>query len=128
MYALIITIAAAALLLGLAGGGALLARRAFDTASRGEVSVGRWRWYPSQWGWLLVLLLPVAALVLWRVFPAFLFLPLVVPFFWRWSGRGRRFGFRRRPPQQQRPSSNGHHHNGHDRSIEGSYRAADDEE
>jgi hypothetical protein len=126
-YALIITIAAAVALLALAGGGTLLARRALGVASRGEVSLGRWRWYPSQWGWLLFLLLPVAAIVLWRFFPVFLFLPIIVPFFWRWSARGRAFGFGRRPPRRQRPSSNGHH-NGHDRSIEGSYRAADDEE
>ena len=124
-YAVIITIAVAALLLGLIGGGALLARRAVGAASRGESVFGAWRWHPNQLGWLLVLVVPVAAFFLWRVFPIFLFLPIVVPFFLRWRGRGGRpFNWRSR--RRQRPSSNGHRE-GDDQTIEGTYRSLDDE-
>ncbi len=89
-YALLITIAAALALVALVGGGALLARRAAGTASRGEAPFGSWRWYPSPLGLALLVLLPLAGLLLWRAFPVFLFLPVVLPFFWRW--RGRAFG------------------------------------
>jgi hypothetical protein len=122
-FAILITLAVAAAMLIVVGGVALLARSALGAASRGESPFGGWRWYPSQFGWVLVLLLPVAAFFLWRVFPVFLFLPVVIPFFWRWRARGRSFRWGR---PRQRPSSNGHRE-GDDKTIEGSYRSLDDE-
>ncbi len=75
---------------------------------------------------LLVLLLPLAAIVLWRVFPVVLFIPMVVPFFWRWrAGRRERVSFVRRR-DEHRPSSNGHSA-GDGHAIEGSSRPVDDE-
>jgi hypothetical protein len=78
VYALVITVAAALVLFALIGGGALLARRAPGTDLLG------WRWYPNRLGFLLLLLLPAAGLLLWRAFPVFLFLPVIIPFVWRW--------------------------------------------
>jgi nitrate reductase gamma subunit len=124
-YAVIITIAVAALLLAVIGGAALVARRAVGAASRGESPFGGWRWYPGQLGWVVLLAAPVAAFLLWRVFPVFLFLPIIVPFFLRWRGRGGR-PFTWRSGRRQRPSSNGHHQ-GDDQTIEGTYRSLDDE-
>jgi len=88
LYALLLTIAAGLVALFLLSGGLLFARHAVEAARRGEAPFGRWRFYPSPLGLLLLLLLPLAALVLWRVFPAFFFLPIIIPFFWRWRGRG----------------------------------------
>jgi hypothetical protein len=124
-YAVIITIAVAALLLAIIGGVALLARRAVGAASGGESPFGGWRWHPNQLGMLLLVVVPVAAFLLWRVFPVFLFLPIIVPFFLRWRGRGGR-PFTWRSGRQQRPSSNGHRQ-GDDQTIEGTYRSLDDE-
>ena len=120
IYALTITIVVGVLALLLVGLSVVLARRA---AGRGWPSVGRWRWYPSPLG--LLLLLPLAGLLLWRLFPILLFIPFILPFFrrgWRlraplsffWNvGRGA-------PP----PRRNG---NGlDDRTIEGEYRPLDD--
>ena len=108
IYALAITIAAGLLLLALLGGAALLARRAAGAAD-GWPSLGSWRWYPSALGFSVLLL--VTGLLLSRLFPAFLFLPIMIPFFWwrrRWGGPG---GGRGRD----------------DRTIEGRYRPLDDQ-
>jgi hypothetical protein len=120
IYALTITIAVGLLLLALLGIGVLLARR---TAGSGWPSIGRWRWYPSPLG--LLLLLPLAALVLWRLFPAILLIPIILPFFWRTRRLATPFLFvwnlGRRPP----PPDAGH--DGNDRTIEGQYRPLDDD-
>ena len=126
LYAITITIAAGLLLLALLGGVALLARRVAEAGERGVGPFAGWRWHPSGLGWLLLIALPLAGLLLWRVFPVFVFLPMFLPFVWRWRrGRGAPFTFvRRRRPG--RPSTNGHHP-ADDRAIEGSYRPLDDE-
>ena len=128
LYALTITIAAGLLLIGLLVGGTLLARRAAANAERGLGPFAGWRWQPSGFGWLLLLLLPVAGVLLWRVFPVFLFLPMFLPFVWRWRNSGRPpFEFvRRRRRRSDRPPTNGHRP-ADDRAIEGSYRPLDDE-
>jgi hypothetical protein len=126
LYALTITIAAGLLLIGLLVGITLLARRAAANAERGLGPFAGWRWQPSGLGWLLLVLLPVAGVLLWRVFPVFLFLPLFLPFVWRWRGGGRpMFTFVRRP-RSRKPSSNGHRKD-EDHAIEGSFRPLDDE-
>ncbi len=104
VYALAITIAAGVLLLLLLASGALLARR-----GTGQLpSVGRWRWHPSPLG--LLLLLPLLGLLLFRLFPAVLFIPLVLPFL-RWR---RRFATR------------GAARNGDGGAIEGEYHRLDE--
>ena len=120
VYALTITIVAGVLLLLILGGGAVLARRAAGS----EVAlpaIGRLRWYPSPLG--LLLLLPVAALLLWRFFPAFLFIPLIFPFFWRGRRRGTPFFVWR--SRRRTSSSNGH--KADKSTIEGQYHPLDDE-
>lgn len=120
IYALTITIAAGLLLLGLLAGVVLLARRVAGPG--GLRNLASWRWYPSPLGLLLVL--PLAALVLWRLFPAVLLIPVVLPFFWR----GRRtagplrffWNLGRRPPTPR-------HDDGDDRSIDAQYRPLDDD-
>ncbi|OGO53283.1 MAG: hypothetical protein A2148_09160 [Chloroflexi bacterium RBG_16_68_14] len=106
VYALTITVAAGLLVLALVGLGLLLARRA---DAEGWPSLGRWRWYPSPLG--LLLLLPLAGLFLWRLFPALLLFPILLPFF----RRSRRIRMRRAGPR------------GEDGAIEGQYRPLDDD-
>ncbi len=106
IYALTITIAAGLLLLAVLGGAALVARRAQEDG--GWPSIGRWRWYPNALG--LTVLVLVAGLLLWRLFPALLLVPIVLPFFWR-----RRFF---RGPRSRRDQE--------DQAIEGRYRPFDD--
>jgi len=108
IYALTITIAAGVLLLGLLAVAALFARRASESGIDWP-QFGRWRWYPSALGFSVLLL--VAGLLLSRLFPAFLFLPIVIPFFW-W--RRRRGG-----PRGRRGTD--------DRTMEGRYRPLDDQ-
>lgn len=120
IYSLAITIAIGLLLLALLGVAVLLARRAAGTD---WPSIGRWRWYPSPLG--LLLLLPLAGLLLWRLFPAILLLPIVLPFFRRGRRLATPFLFvwnlgRRAPPP-------GAGDDGDDRTIEGQYRPLDDE-
>lgn len=74
IYALTIAIAAGLLLLALLAGRALLAERAGG-------NIRGWRWYPSPLA--VMLLLPLAGLLLWRMAPALLVIPIIVPFFWR---------------------------------------------
>src|SRR3990172_10417421 len=107
IYALTITIAAGVLLLGLLAVAALSARRASESGIDWP-QFGRWRWYPSALGFSVLLL--VAGLLLSRLFPAFLFLPIVIPFFW-WRRRGRGPGSRQ---------------DGDSGAIEGCYRPLDD--
>ena len=120
VYALIITIAAGVLLFLLIGGGAVLARRAAD----GQwPSLRRSRWYPSPLG--LLLLVPIAGLLLWRVFPVLFILPIILPFLRRGSRlSGPLFRLwtmgRRPPPPDEGPQDD-------DGSIEGRYRPLDDE-
>ena len=107
IYALTITVAAGVLLLGLLAVAALFARRAAGSGVEWP-SLGGWRWYPSALGLSVLLLL--AGLLLSRLFPAFLLLPIVIPFFWwrrRWGG-----------PRDRRGRD--------DRTIEGHYRPLDD--
>jgi len=84
---LTITIAAALLLFALFGGGLLLARRLATEGAPG-LSLRGWRWYPSPIA--LLVLAAVVALVALRFFPAFIFIPFILPFVLR-RGRG---GFR----------------------------------
>lgn len=81
---LAITIAAAVLLLVLFGGGLFLARR-FALEGVSGLSLRGWRWYPSP---IAVLVLAgIVALFAVRFFPAFIFIPFVLPFLFR-RGRG----------------------------------------
>lgn len=128
IYALVITILAGLVLLAVPTVLALAGRR----ATRGEFSLSGWRWRPNALG--LTLLAIVAVVVLGRIFPVVFFLPMLIPFFWRFRG-GRRSGSggpfnwqwraRRGPP----PSTNGHS-NGHKQddqnAIEGQYRNLDE--
>ena len=79
IYSLAITIAAAVLLLTLLSVGVVLVRRA--TGAGGLRSLARWRWYPSPLG--LLLLLPIAGLLVLRLLPALLLLPVILPFLLR---------------------------------------------
>lgn len=115
LYALTITIAAGLLLLAVIGLGYGLARRAVGAAG-GLGPIRGWRWQPSTLGWLLV---PVLGLLLWRVFPALLFVPIILPFFLRGRMGGRRiFPWQRR---ERRPGRNG---NG---AVDADYERVDDE-
>ena len=119
IYALTITIAAGLILLVLLVLGLALARRVAD----GDWSaVGRWRWYPSPLG--LLLLAPIAALLLFRFLPAILLIPVVVPFFWRNRRIGRTLFFIWNLGRSVRPPGDD---DGHDRTIEGQARPLDDE-
>ncbi len=121
IYALTVTIAVGLLVLALLGIGVLLARSAAGGGADWR-SIGRWRWYPSPLGLLLVV--PLAALLLWRLFPAILLIPIILPFFWRGRRLATPFLFvwnlGRRPPPRTG-------HDGDDRTIEGRYRPLDDE-
>ena len=48
-----------------------------------------WRWHPSMLG--ITVLVLATALIFWRFFPSLLFVPIILPFFWRFriGGRGR---------------------------------------
>ena len=81
VYALVITITVGVLILLLMGGGAVLVRRAVGAAQRGEAPFGRWRWYPSPPG--LLILLPIGVLLVFRFLPVLLVIPVILPFFWR---------------------------------------------
>lgn len=106
-YALTITLAAVLAFLVLVGLLYLGARR---VAGASVPSLSGWSWYPSPIALLLVL--PLAGLLLWRLFPAFLLLPVLLPFFLRLRlfGRNRRRGRR----------------DGDDGTFEGHYRRIDD--
>jgi hypothetical protein len=69
----------------------------------GAVALGGWRWYPS-WA-AAVLLLPIAAFLAWRLSPALIFIPVILPF---------ARGFIRRRPRSD-----------DDGAIEGAYRPVD---
>ena len=103
LYALTITIAAGLALLALFAGAALLARR-FATEGGLSLPIPGWRWYPSPIGLLLI---PIAALVLWRFFPALVFLPIILPFVLR-RGLGGIFRF----PGRQHGDKDDHGSNG----------------
>ena len=115
VYALVITIAAAVLIFAVLSGAVMLARRAAGAGGVRLPSLGRWRWYPSPLG--LLLLLPMLGLLLFRVVPGLFLLPLLL----RFISRGRRLGnppfFR--PPRRNRPDD--------DDAIPGEYRPLDDE-
>jgi hypothetical protein len=119
VYALTITVAVGLLLLAIALAAAFLIARFPEAARRGYVPFGRWRFYPNPLGLLLLLALPAAGMLLWRAFPAVLFIPFVLPFFWRWgrrrSGAGMPFFIVWRDPEERHTSSNGHRNGRHDR-------------
>jgi len=127
IYALVLTVAAGLLLLALPTGLFLAGRN----VSRGGFSFRSWRWHPNALGFTALAL--VATFILWRIFPEVLFLPMVLPFFWRWRSRrsGGTSGWTWRAKRGQAPPTNGHHSNGHhkddDHAIEGQYRNLDDE-
>ncbi len=120
IYALSITIVAGLFLLGLLMGLGLLVQRG---GWRGW-SVQGWRWHPNALGFTVLAL--VAGLLLWRVFPEFLFLPVIIPFVWRWRGRGGRPNMWVWRSRRQRPPANGHRA-GDEGAIEGQYRKTDDD-
>ena len=118
IYALAITIAAGLVLIALLTGlGVLVSRGGW----RG-LALGSWRWRPNTLGFTVMAL--VAVVLLWRVFPALMFIPIMIPFFWR--GRGRRgpstwvWRSRRRGPR-----ANGHAPD--QGAIEGQFRKPDEE-
>ncbi len=75
--ALTITVAAGLLLLALLAARGLLAQR----ASSNLRPIRGWRWYPSPLA--VMLLLPLLGLLFWRMAPALLVIPIILPFFWR---------------------------------------------
>jgi hypothetical protein len=82
---LTISIAAALAMLALIVGAYYLATR----VAQGEgLSLGGIRWYPSPLA--LLILVPIAALLMWRFSLGFLLIPIILPFFWR-RGFGERF-------------------------------------
>jgi hypothetical protein len=93
LIALAVTIAAALAMLAVIFGAYWLASR---FAREGGVEIGAVRWFPSPFAFVLVLLIPVAALLLWRFSFAFILIPILLPFLWRrggfaslWKRRGR---------------------------------------
>ena len=122
IYALTVTIAAGLFLLALFAIGIAFARRA---AGADWPSIGRWHWYPTPLG--LLVLLPIAGLLLWRLFPLLLFIPVVLPFLLRGGRFGptiyRLWNLGRRPP----PGDDGPDGDDDDNSIEGRYRPLDDD-
>jgi hypothetical protein len=133
IYALAIAIVAGLALLAVPTGLFLAGRRAFG-ADKGTRSRLGWSWRPNALGFSLLAI--VATLVLSRAFPEILFLPLVIPLFWRFRGRGRRSGrggpfvWQWRARRGDPPPTNGHS-NGHakddENAIEGQFRNLDDE-
>lgn len=129
IYALVITIVAALVLLAIPTVLALAGRR----ATEGNFSISGWSWRPNALGFTLIAI--VLSVALWRFFPVFLFLPMLIPFVWRFRG-GRRpgaggpFNWQWRARGGPPPSTNGHS-NGHKRddkgAIEGQHRNLDDE-
>lgn len=115
VYALVVTIAAAILIFAALLGGTLLARRAAGAGNLRLPSIGRWRWYPSPLG--LLLLLPMLGLLVLRVVPGLFLLPFLLRFMSR--GRGLRRPPFTRPPRQDGPDD--------DDAIPGEYRPLDDE-
>jgi len=78
-----------ALIVGLTMLCALLALLGAVVFRGSGVSVRGWRWHPSMLG--ITVLVLAGALIFWRFFPELLFLPIILPFFWRFrmGGRGR---------------------------------------
>jgi len=122
VYALVITITVGVLILLLMGGGAVLVQRAVGAAQRGEAPFGRWRWYPSPLG--LLILLPIGVLLVFRFLPVLLVIPVILPFFWR----GRRLAgpllFLWNLGRQARPNKS---RDDDDDIIDGESRRPDDE-
>ncbi len=122
IYALVITITVGVLILLLMGGGAVIVQRAVGAAQRGEAPFGSWRWYPSPLG--LLVLLPVAALLVFRFLPVLLLIPAIIPF----VARGRRLGgplfFLWNLGRQARPNKG---RDDDDDIIDGESRRPDDE-
>jgi hypothetical protein len=84
VYALILAVGAALLLLALPLAGYALSQR----AKGGTISLSGWNFRPNALG--LTIIAIVVTAVAWRFFPGFLFLPFLIPFFWRfrWGGGG----------------------------------------
>jgi hypothetical protein len=95
VYALTIAVVAGLAMLALPLAGYALAQRA-----KGErVSFSGWSFRPNALALTIIAVLVAAAL--WRFFPGFLFLPFLIPFFWRFrrggGGGGGDDGGSRRP-------------------------------
>lgn len=114
---LTITIAAGITILALLAAGVFFAQRALETAGRGGSPFGRWEFRPTVLGAALLLLVPLAGLLLWRVFPVMLLLPMVIPLAWRLRGSSI---FKRRKRRQRGEAED-------DDPIEGRYRPLDDQ-
>lgn len=133
IYALAITVIAGLVLLAIPSGLYMAGRRVFGD-SKTSLSRPGWSFRPNALGFTLIAI--VLSFALWRIFPGFLLLPMLIPFVWRFrGGGGRRSGTggpfvwqwrARRGP----PPTNGHS-NGHTKddesSIEGQFRNIDDE-
>jgi hypothetical protein len=66
------------------------------------ISFRGWRWHPNMLGITVVAL--AGALVLWRIFPELLFIPIILPLFW-FGRRGQR-GPRWTVPHREPPAAN----------------------
>lgn len=120
IYSLAITATVALVLLFLLGGGFVFVRRAAGAAAEGRAPFGRWRWYPSPLG--LLLLVPLVALLFFRFFPVVLLIPIMLPFLRRRAGGPLSFLWnagRAAPPQSRSQDDS-------DGEIEGEYRPLDD--
>ncbi len=102
VYSLAITILATVAILFVISFVALLVRRAANGES--VFSLRGWRWYPTPLG--LLVLAPIIALLAWRMLPALLLLPIVLPFFRRRGGgqNGRGGDSRDGPPPPPPPA------------------------
>lgn len=116
VYSLAITILATVAILFVISFVALTVRR----IAKGEsaISLRGWRWYPSPLG--LLVLAPIVALLAWRMLPALILLPIVLPFFRRGRGgnNGRGGDWRDGPPPPAPPRPSG-------KPIEAQYRPRD---
>jgi hypothetical protein len=120
IYSLAITATVALILLFLLAGGFVYVRRAVGAAAEGRAPFGRWRWYPSPLG--LLLLVPLAALLFFRFFPVVLLIPIILPFLRRGARGPLSFLWnagRPAPPQSRT-------RDGDDGETEGEYRPLDD--
>lgn len=104
-YALTLTLLAGVALLALLAVVFALARR---LAGAEWPTIGSWRFTPTPLG--VLVLLPLAAMLVWRVLPALLVLPILIPVL----ARGRRLR-----------SLFGGRDDGHDGAIDGDFRRVD---
>jgi hypothetical protein len=81
-----------------------------------------WQWHPNMVGLTVVVL--AGALILWRFFPEFLFIPIILPFFWFGRGRSHR-GPTWTVPHRAPPPANPNAPD--DRAIDAQFRRVQDQ-